>query len=406
MKSLLSIVSLFVACAQLFADNVKVEQTVTANPPKVEERSYQENGSTITERVTTQQVKERVVTTPIPNQYKAAIFVASRLPAGHEEMMSQFEDFITGKITDLGFQVLSKEVVSDSLRKYDPALAGTARPANSLDSLLSEQSSALRLAQGFGADYLLVASLTSIGTKEKAVNAYGVNMVTQETTLRYTYKIIDGQTGSTITADSDKATYEARQTENAAEKNSDLVNELMANASEKIAASLGKKIAQGKITAPSAVANDVEITINIEAADIAIPDVRVQNNTVTIAGNNLHLVPLNASVEVNGVAVGSAPGKVSLKPGFSKLRVTREGFVTWERTINAVKGQVLTVTLQMTEQNHARWMANTAFLNELQNNAKLTDATVEQIKGMAQMLRQSGYKVDTKDAPATNIFLR
>ena len=35
--------------------------------------------------------------------------------------------------------------------------------------------------------------------------------------------------------------------------------------------------------------------------------------------------------------------------------------------------------------------------------ARLTDAQVQVLEGQAQMLRQSGFKVDTKDAPQINI---
>jgi len=37
-----------------------------------------------------------------------------------------------------------------------------------------------------------------------------------------------------------------------------------------------------------------------------------------------------------------------------------------------------------------------AFFETLKNNAKLTDAQAEMMRGYAQMLRQSGYKVDVK----------
>ena len=43
-------------------------------------------------------------------------------------------------------------------------------------------------------------------------------------------------------------------------------------------------------------------------------------------------------------------------------------------------------------------------MNELKNGAKLTDAQLQILKGQGKMLEQSGFKVDTKDAPATNIF--
>ena len=60
----------------------------------------------------------------------------------------------------------------------------------------------------------------------------------------------------------------------------------------------------------------------------------------------------------------------------------------------------------MTPEAYARWVSSTAFLNHLQNGAKLTDAEVKVLEGEAKMLSQSGYKVDTKDAPATNLIFR
>lgn len=50
----------------------------------------------------------------------------------------------------------------------------------------------------------------------------------------------------------------------------------------------------------------------------------------------------------------------------------------------------------MNETGYARWKDNTAFLRELEAGEKLTDAEVELIKGGAQTLRQSGFKVDFK----------
>lgn len=379
----------------------QTEQSVTVTP--VESRTFKQDGKTVTER--TVQIKERIAVSGTKT-FKAAIFIANRIPKW-EESMGAFEDLVTARVTDLGFQVLSKEIVSDSLRKFDSQLASTPRPADSLDAKLAEQSSALRLAQGLGADYLLVASLTSVGTREKAVNAYNVSRVTKETTLRVTYKVIDGRTGATLTAAADKVSYEAGQSENAIEKSDDVNNELMDLAAEKIAGSLRTKIDQDRIAEASPAAAPATVAIEIEAADLVIPDVRLdEEHTVQISASQYKVHPLNATVEVDGVAVGTAPGKVRMKTGFSKVRITREGFKPWERTINAADGQRLVVALELSEDGYGRWKDATAFLNNLKNGARLTDAEAEKLRGQAKMFSQSGYKVDTRDAPATNIFRR
>lgn len=400
-------VTLFLLISSVaLAATTTVQDSVTTLPTQVQVRTYQQDGKTVTERITTSQVKETQVVAPVPQQFRAAIFISNRIGPQMDRQMDAFDDLVTARVTDLGFQVISKEVAVDSLRKFDSALAATPRPADSLDTKLSEQSSALRLAQGLRADYLLVASMVSVGTKERAVNAYGMNAVYADTTLRFTYKVIDGQTGATITSDADKVTYSTRQSAHATERNSDIDNDLLDQAAVKIAASLGKKIAQDRISTPTVAPAAATLTINTEVADTVIPDVRIVNHTVTIGPGQLKVGALNAVVEIDGVAVGSAPGTFPVRPGFSKLRITREGFKPWERTINVFNGQTLTVALEMTPEAYARWVSSTAFLNHLQNGAKLTDAEVKVLEGEAKMLSQSGYKVDTKDAPATNLIFR
>lgn len=186
-----------------------------------------------------------------------------------------------------------------------------------------------------------------------------------------------------------------------------ILAELMDDATTQIASALRVKAAQNRIAAPKAKAAPVSITLNVETADLYIPDVQIgPENTVSVKDGKLKVAPLNVTVEVDGVAVGSAPGKIQLKPGLSKLRLTREGYQTWERTINAVDGQTITVAMQMSTDGLARWQNLTAFMNNLKDGAKLTDAQIQVLQGQAQKLRQSGFKVDTKDAPTINVDRR
>jgi hypothetical protein len=76
------------------------------------------------------------------------------------------------------------------------------------------------------------------------------------------------------------------------------------------------------------------------------------------------------------------------------LRLSREGFDDWERTVNIYNGQTLRVALQMSTAGYARWADTTAFLAKLDNNRKLTDAEAEKIRGLAKFYSESHYRLD------------
>ncbi len=90
-----------------------------------------------------------------------------------------------------------------------------------------------------------------------------------------------------------------------------------------------------------------------------------------------------------------------MKAGLHKLRVVREGYKPWERTVNFTNGQKLNVGLEMSEAGYARWRDATAFMNGLKNGAKLTDAEVKLLEGKAKMFENSGYKVNSTQGVKT-----
>ena len=132
---------------------------------------------------------------------------------------------------------------------------------------------------------------------------------------------------------------------------------------------------------------------------MGIPDVRLtKDNTVVIGKDKLNVEALDVTVELDGVVAGSAPGSFKAAPGLHKIRLSREGFTPWGRTMNVTEGQSpLKVALQMSDAGYQRWKDNIAFLASVENGKKLTDAEVKVLEGKAQMLRQSGYKVDVKE---------
>ena len=373
---------------------------------------------------------------------KAAIFVENRAGKAFDGKVPVLEDFITSRITEQGFSVLSREVLINAFKDYsteesrasganvpdqqfsddvyalkmmqaigemffgsfkgipteEPKVSVPEAPPVNLDQQLSRNSSALRLAQMMGADYIIAVSITSFGMEKKVFEGYGVKTVNLIHNLRVSYKILETVQGGSLVADTVKVSKTTRFTEGSHTEDSDMINELLDEASIKVAESLSKK----RIIPPPPKPDLVEITIACGMQDLAqlpvsIPDVRLtKDNTVVIGENKLEVQLLDVTVELNGTVIGSAPGTFRAPPGLSKIRLSREGFRDWERTINVMAGQKLKVALQMSDAGYARWKDNTAFLQKLKNGEKLTDAAVKAIEGAAQMLRQSGYKVDVK----------
>jgi hypothetical protein len=392
-----SLALLIAALSPGFAQStVTTERTVRAPVTTVETRTFvNAEGKTVTERVTTNVQTERAA---VSKTFSAAVVISNRAGKDYDDKISVLEDLLSARITDLGFSLLSREVVVDNLRKFDPNSVSAARPADSLDAQLTDQSSALRLAQNMGADYIVQASIASYAATKRTVTAYGNTLNNYDYTLRVTYKILDASGGGSLTGDVAKATRTEQATANASSEVQGIFDDLLDEATAQITSSLRTRIAAGKITAPKPAATLVTITIMPEAADLFIPDVRINaENVVTVGESKFKVTPLNATVEVDGVAVGTAPGKITLRPGFSKLRISREGFDAWERTISASEGQVLNVAMKMSAAGYARFKDATSFLNELKNGTKLTDAEVKKIEGEAKSLENSFFKVDTKE---------
>lgn len=337
--------------------------------------------------------------TPAPAPgHKVAIVTTNRAGTVGDSDLGALEDYVTGKVTNLGVHVISAETMLNAVGNMEPH----AQKAK-LDQEMSQATSAVRLAQTLGADYLMQVTLTGFDSNKRNVEAYGVKNTNEERVVRVTYKILDGQSGASLASDTVRASKSFQQTAESSDDRSSVLNELLEEAAGKIAASLDRSIKRGRLTAPAAAPGNVDVSLTTEVADLYVPDVRIgAENTISISESKFKVSALSATVEVDGIAVGTAPGTINVKPGLHKLRVVREGFRPWERTVNFTAGQKLAVTLEMTDAAYAKWKDATAFINALKNGAKLTDAEVKRLEGEAKMLEQSGFKVNTTDAPTIN----
>ncbi|MBL9219722.1 MAG: PEGA domain-containing protein [Opitutaceae bacterium] len=386
LKLLVTLLALGVSCA--FA------QTAAPAKTTVQTKSSEKDGRTTTERTFTTTVTE---VAEKPAGVTVAIFTANRAGEIGDNELGALEDYITGKVTELNVHVISGETALNAVAGMTPGAK-----ANELDAQMANSTSAVRLAQALGATHLLQVTLSGFDSNKQTIDAYGVKAINDERTARVTYKILDGNTGASLAADTVRASKVVQQSSGGlSDDRSSLLNDLLAEAAGKVAASLKRQIDRGRITT-SAGKGDVTVNFTTELADLYIPDVRIdKDNTVRMSEDKLKVSAV-ATIEVDGLAVGTAPGKLTVKPGLHKLRVVREGYKPWERTVNFTNGQTLNVGLEMSEAGYARWKESTAFINDLKNGAKLTDGQVKVLEGQAKMFENSGFKVNTKEGITIN----
>jgi len=355
---------------------------------------------TVTEHITT--IHERKVTeirTESPSIRKAAIFVKNRAEGVDDAKVMVLEDLVVSRLTDSGFSIISREDVLNSVKDFADAGANrgdNTLPGADLDQILSNNTSALRLAQNLGADYVLLASITTFGENTREYDGNGVHTLISEAKMRVSYKLLDATAGGSLTGDVVESVAKER-VQKGARVDSDIVNDLLDESAKKLAAVLGQKAEQGRIRTAKNDARLVEFDLACGMADLAVPEI-VQNDQgeYQITANKYRVEAMAVTVALDGIVVGTTPGPFQVAPGLHKIRVTREGFKDWEQTINIKEGMRLNVALQLSDAGWVRWRNNAQFLNDLKAETKMTDAQVEAWKGFAKFLEQSGYKVDYK----------
>jgi hypothetical protein len=303
-----------------------------------------------------------------------------------------FTNDFTTKILSSGFTIIDPKILTNALSANTPANPNE----SAVDRAFADQTSALRLAQTVGAQYVLLLSLDSLGAEDRGFNGYGVNVIAKVLNLRASYRLCDATHGGALLGDSVTATTTIPSTTNLSVFNPDVVNQLMQDAATQLAESFVRKA--NNINLPSvAPEGPVEFSVTCTMGDLVIPDIlRAPDGSVVVGPSAYTVSPVDVTVALNGAVVGSAPGTFKGVNGLSKLRLTREGFKDWENMVNLSPGFKLNVAMQMSDAGYARWQQSIGFLQSLKTNTKLTDAQVQEVLGIAQMFRQSGLRLDQR----------
>ena len=269
---------------------------------------------------------------------RAAIFVQNRAGDAYEGQIDVLNDLITARLTEQGFSVIDKQYVAERFREtrdYDAELKKTieALTEGEIDLVLDDtlrDSPALRLAQTIGADYIIVASLTSIGHTEKTFSGKGTihgvdNRVTDYTAL-VTLRVLEASGGGSVYGDSIRAVERIPETGNLKVVSSDIISNLLDDAAARIAKRVGRRTDEIR-AAGARQPGAVEFSVNISGVE-------------------------GATIELDGAAIGTSgegPVRVSAPPGIHSMRVTREWFKPWQKPVNVQSGQVVNVALELTD---------------------------------------------------------
>ena len=372
----------------------------------------------VVERTITEKTNVYQAVNPNSALRKIAIIVENRAGAQFNDKVPVLEDLVASRVAGKGYSVISRDVAVNALKTYSTAgrsvssqsAAGTAATDSTqvsttpettkLDQALSDNTSALRLAQNLGADYILIPAITSFGTERKNYNGNGIATVNTTYKLRVSYKIVEGNEGGAVRGSTVLAEKNYRNSGDLQTDSSDVINELLDDAANQLADAIvtSAKALPMEVAKPNLVALRIACTMtDPRQQPIMVSAMGVSADNKLIVGQPVAVQAMDVTVEVDGVAIGSAPGDFKARPGLHKLSLSREGFDTWSRTVNIYEGQKLNVAMQMSEAGYARWRDTTGFLAEIDNTRKLTDAEVNRINGMAEFFKNSHYRVDTKE---------
>ncbi len=319
-------------------------------------------------------------------QPTAAIFVQNRAGETFEDKTGLLEDLVTARFTELGYSILSREILLDAM-----AADSDRDPARTL----AGRASAAGLAGALEADMILAVSISSWGQNQRHYRGHGIDRLITEDVLRLTYRLYDAADGGSLTSDTITVTRTRRESPDLNVEEGDGANTLLDRASARLAEVLAARAVESPPAATTERREPVPFTVDISLRNIEAPDVRVDAEGVVTLENTEHTMsPRGVTVALDGVVVGSAPGTLQARPGLHRLHLSRDGFADWERVVNIHEDFHLDVALEPTDETWAHWLEYTEFLDGLRTGARLTEAEVEVLRGRAEQLRQSGFRID------------
>ncbi len=356
--------------------------------------------------------QEGAVQQQAPIKKTAAVFIRNRAAGSGvpDDKVTVLEDMIVGKFNTMGVSTISREDVINAVSNFaskGPNAGGADAKAKALDLILSDNTSALQLARNMGADMILIGSVTGMDRDTRKMDTNGVQTTIDNYTLTLSYRILDaGGKGNVMTADVAKSTESVRQLPGLT-VTTNPIDRLLSQTSDKLAGAFDAAVKRGEVAPQAASKIQGQVKISCTIPEMTVPElIKQENGEYKFVEGAYAISPSDVTVEIDGLAVGSAPGTFNVGPGIHTIRLSRPGFQTSAFKISGPESAsspalAFNVAIKMTDAELQKWRQNIVLINTLKNVNKVTDAHTEQIKGFAQFLRQSHLRIE--GSPTLNI---
>lgn len=336
---------------------------------------------------------------------KFALYVevpTSKIEKSHADYA---RDSIAAELSRLNFQIITPQSVVDAVGKV---IGDNDRHDHGSLSDNNMQS----LATLLDADYFMCFTLNGFRSESKDLPRFDRKIYKH--TLSANFRVVATGSAASSFGKSLSVTKNIPVTSNIQIEvsKSGLINELIDDAVSQLSAYI---IEKEKNTNPSVSTNlpprlnspsltqlktgnreKVNIQISAKIQQIVLPEItKNKDGSFMITGNNHTLEAADAEVQIDGVFVGncSSDDNLSVSPGIRRLKVTRGGYVAFERTINAYNGLKLAIQLKPTADEIREWREQLAFLQQIKIGERLTEAELLKARGVYEYLKNSKFEM-------------
>jgi len=341
-----------------------------------------------------------------------AIFTRTLSPKLPPNGTAVLESSVSACLAGAGASVISRSDVINGVARFsgdDANSGGAGMESRAVERALSNQSSALRLAQLLGADGIIVVTMVRYNEKRRTFKSdeLGIDSTTVSTyTLGTTYQILSGDNGASVFGGAADAEVRLKESADLTER-TDPTDELLAESSRKLCAEIIRNAtAMGSVVAAESSGRS-GVKLELIASGLEIPDIVVTDDGEKMVGTTrLPLSPVGARIYVDGVLTGAAPSTLSLSKGVHRLRIEHPLFNSLEEIVNVRGGddvQDFTFAMVLSPEGRQQWERNVEVLESLRDGEVLREATLIRVRAFAEFLRNSQVDINTSEVRNLNL---
>ena len=308
--------------------------------------------------------------------------------------------------------MISRSDVINGVARFagdDANSGGAGLESRAVEEALSDQASALRLAQLLGADGIIVVTLTRYNEDTRTFEAGDLGVESTKVTtydLGAAYQMLSGDNGASVFGGSVDAQRKLKETSDFTQRTNP-IDGLLDAASVKLSSEIAmNSSSMDSVVSPTASSRS-SVKLELIASGLEVPDIVVNGQGETVVGSTrLPLSPVGARIYVDGVLTGAAPSTLSLSKGVHRLRIDHPLFSPLEEIVNVRGGddvQTFTFAMVLSAEGRQEWERNVEVLESLKNGEVLREATLIRVRAFAEFLRNSRVDIDTSEVRNLNL---